>query len=276
MKELSYFDRMAAVPLQLLSEQQMAQPARRILLMEAGLVGLRHQLHQGRENKSREVLILPLGRPMTLVLAKRPLLQWLLLKWRSSPRGKPAPFHSAVAMVPVIWQWSPFRKYAKRTNPSVSTKRVLFRTRKHSNRMRMARLPTVGDSVATWCQYPGALCSEVSSDCYQMSLVEGRTRAGWGEALSAISGRGGWDGGGALYCEVQCIMGNGHMGTPSLWTDTTENITFPQLHWRAVTIKHFWEVKRVFYLKFANKFRYVHPVSNFTISFVATHKSTYT
>ena len=157
--------------------------------MEAGLVGLRHQLHQGRENKSREVLILPLGRPMTLVLAKRPLLQWLLLKWRSSPRGKPAPFRSAVAMVPVIWQWSPFRKYAKRTNPSVSTKRVLFRTRKHSNRMRMARLPTVGDSVATWCQYPGALCNEVQWSLNRSPVIATRChkwrgglglRWGWG------------------------------------------------------------------------------------------------
>ena len=31
-----------------------------------------------------------------------------------------------------------------------------------------------------------------------------------------------------LYSEVHCIMGNGHMG-PLRWTDTTENITFPQL-----------------------------------------------
>ena len=36
---------------------------------------------------------------------------------------------------------------------------------------------------------------------------------------------------------VSCIMGNGHMGPPSPGqTDkcTTENITFQQLHWRAV------------------------------------------
>ena len=43
---------------------------------------------------------------------------------------------------------------------------------------------------------------------------------------------------GSVYSEVQCIMGNGHMGTPP-WTHThkhtCENITFPQLRWRAVT-----------------------------------------
>ena len=40
-----------------------------------------------------------------------------------------------------------------------------------------------------------------------------------------------------LYSEVQYIMGNGHMGTAcplSRMTDTTENITFPQLRWQAV------------------------------------------
>ena len=43
---------------------------------------------------------------------------------------------------------------------------------------------------------------------------------------------------GSLYGEVQCIMGNGHMWL-LLWTerqtDRTENITFQQLHWWAVT-----------------------------------------
>ena len=40
-----------------------------------------------------------------------------------------------------------------------------------------------------------------------------------------------------LYSEIQCFMGNGYMG-PLLHvnrqTDMTENITFPQLRWRAV------------------------------------------
>ena len=42
---------------------------------------------------------------------------------------------------------------------------------------------------------------------------------------------------GALYSEVQCIMGNGHMETPppvKRKTDMSEIITFPQLHWQAV------------------------------------------
>ena len=42
---------------------------------------------------------------------------------------------------------------------------------------------------------------------------------------------------GALYVEVQCIMGNCHIGTPvGRQTDTTENIFFPQLHRRAVNM----------------------------------------
>ena len=43
-------------------------------------------------------------------------------------------------------------------------------------------------------------------------------------------------GGGILYSEVQCIMGNGYMGALIHYehADTSENITFPQLHWRAV------------------------------------------
>ena len=38
-----------------------------------------------------------------------------------------------------------------------------------------------------------------------------------------------------MYGEFQCIMGNGHMGPPlNKMTHTIENITFPQLRWRAV------------------------------------------
>ena len=40
-----------------------------------------------------------------------------------------------------------------------------------------------------------------------------------------------------LYSEIQCIMGNGHMGPP-LWTDRHYwKITFPQLRWRVVNIR---------------------------------------
>ena len=38
------------------------------------------------------------------------------------------------------------------------------------------------------------------------------------------------------YSEFQCIMGNGHMGTPCEQIDTYESITFSQIRWRAVEI----------------------------------------
>ena len=40
--------------------------------------------------------------------------------------------------------------------------------------------------------------------------------------------------GGSLHSEVQCIMGNGHMGPPCEQRDITENITFKQLQWYLV------------------------------------------
>ena len=43
-------------------------------------------------------------------------------------------------------------------------------------------------------------------------------------------------GGGQGPCEMQCIMGNSHMGTPCEQTDISENITLLQLRWRAVKI----------------------------------------
>ena len=64
----------------------------------------------------------------------------------------------------------------------------------------------------------------------------------WGTGPQ-MRGRGPWSDvrggigivGGALSSDFRCIMGNGHMGTPSLWTDsltdrqtdTYENMTFP-------------------------------------------------
>ena len=67
-----------------------------------------------------------------------------------------------------------------------------------------ARLPTVHASVTTWYQYQwvggkGALYSEVQ--CHQMSLA-------------GVAGLGAFLCTGGLYCEIQCIMGNGHMGIP--------------------------------------------------------------
>ena len=46
-----------------------------------------------------------------------------------------------------------------------------------------------------------------------------------------------YQGGEAIYSEVQCTMGNGHMGlNPCEQADMTENITFPQLLWRVVNL----------------------------------------
>ena len=88
--------------------------------------------------------------------------------------------------------------------------KTLTKTRKHSGRMFIARLPTVCASVATRCNY-------------------------WGTSLIMSDVRG--SGRKALYTEVQYIMGNGHMGSPLLnrQTDTSENITFLQIRWQAVT-----------------------------------------
>ena len=52
-----------------------------------------------------------------------------------------------------------------------------------------------------------------------------------------------------MYREFQCIMVNGNMGTPALFpceqTDTTENITFPQLRWRAIVNERLSQYRNV-------------------------------
>ena len=57
-----------------------------------------------------------------------------------------------------------------------------------------------------------------------------------GVHVSCLGGGGGELGSGGMYSEEQCIMGSGHM--EALLTDRQhyENITFPQLDWRAVII----------------------------------------
>ena len=76
---------------------------------------------------------------------------------------------------------------------------------------------------------------QVSSVGHQMSVVGAGTRARAGTILRLMS-----RGLGTLHSEVQGIMGNGHMQSPSGQTEwqthTTEIITFPQLHWQAVKI----------------------------------------
>ena len=72
----------------------------------------------------------------------------------------------------------------------------------------------------------------VSSPTNQMFLGAGALYRG--ETMAMYRGRLCTEG--ALYNEVQCIMGNGHIGPPGQ-TDMTENITFLQLRWRAVKMR---------------------------------------
>ena len=54
--------------------------------------------------------------------------------------------------------------------------------------------------------------------------------------VSDVQRGGPWLGPGILYSEALCIMSNCHMGPhPPMnrQTDTSENITFPQLRWQA-------------------------------------------
>ena len=48
---------------------------------------------------------------------------------------------------------------------------------------------------------------------------------------------------GVMHSEVQCIMSGGPVETPP-WTDMSENITFPQLRWRAVIMSSMSSIKR--------------------------------
>ena len=59
----------------------------------------------------------------------------------------------------------------------------------------------------------------------------GTLHRGWGRGRTPFRG-------GPLQSEVQCIVGNGHMGPPLVnrQTNVTENITLLRLRWRAVII----------------------------------------
>ena len=97
--------------------------------------------------------------------------------------------------------------------------------------MHTARLPTIPASVATKCQYWWGVASpqvnkfeQVSGDSHQISLAGGLgwevpcpTSGGgqgqaWGVSGPMSGGGAGPEQGGSLYSEVQCIMGNGHIG----------------------------------------------------------------
>ena len=80
--------------------------------------------------------------------------------------------------------------------------------------------------------------------------------------------------GGSLYGELQCITGNGHMGTdvPSrqTHTHTTENITFPQFRWRPLKTKQ-TDVMRY------REYLHVHCLKKEpTLSYVFNHQSYFT
>ena len=116
-------------------------------------------------------------------------------------------------------------------------------TRKHSCKMPTAHLATVWAS-ATRIQY----CWGWEWDRWVLKLTSLNrpsvmaTRCHYHGVVLGI-GLGGvpcqmfwYLGEGVLYSEVQCIMDNGHMGSPCEQTDTSGNITFPQLRWRTVII----------------------------------------
>ena len=110
--------------------------------------------------------------------------------------------------------------------------------RKHSSRMHAARLETLCASVSvatSRCPSQGGpqmnKLEKVSSDCHLMALAGGgarsrgvtglMSRGDVGEGRSNVQ-RGGGRGrtGGGLYSEVQCILGNGHIGIPCGQTQT--------------------------------------------------------
>ena len=77
---------------------------------------------------------------------------------------------------------------------------------------------------------------QVSSVGHQMSRgVHSRVIFPERDGLCTVSSHVHGVGLGGPYREVPCIMGNGHMASPSCrQTNIIESITFPQLHWRAV------------------------------------------
>ena len=139
------------------------------------------------------------------------------------------------------WRWE--------TNTSVSVSgsvQFCTKTGKHSSRMRTARLPTVhasvsppdvstsGGGVLKWTSLNRSLVELTtlmpvagwwtSEGVGGVSMSDVRRR-GQGGPMSEVGGGGGGcpmaDVCGSMYSEVQCIMGNGHIGSspPPQWTD---------------------------------------------------------
>ena len=122
---------------------------------------------------------------------------------------------------------------------------TVHQTRKHLSRMRYRplanrNLTCFGHQMSLPLRVGRGSSEQVLSRSPVMA-TRCHQQGGQGVAMSDVCswGQGCWElgRGRQLYTEVQCIMGNGHMG-PSAWTewqtDTCENITFPQLHWRVV------------------------------------------
>ena len=112
-------------------------------------------------------------------------------------------------------------------------------TREHSSRMRTTRLATVR-APATRYQYWWGMGPQVnkfvqvSTDGHQMSLAGDEARAGG--VLCLMSGEGG-TGSCTMRSNASRVMVTWGPPSPSHpydQTDTSENITFPQLRWRAV------------------------------------------
>ena len=87
--------------------------------------------------------------------------------------------------------------------------------------MHTNRLPTVNATVATRCQYQ--LGEGQGGEPVHWRPMSGVVAGAWGEVLDS---------------EFQCIMGNGHIGTPLPMDRMIDrhdwNISFPKFHWRAV------------------------------------------
>ena len=86
--------------------------------------------------------------------------------------------------------------------------------------MRTALLPTI-HALDIRCPYQG----DPHVNKYELA----------GGLMSDFMGAGPWTkaGPGALYSEVQCMIGYSYMETPRHEeTDASENITFPQLRWQ--------------------------------------------
>ena len=153
-----------------------------------------------------------------------------------------APCYCEIEICEIPWQ--KFSRKEIQVNSFISCKFFILipvliltteQTRKHSSRMRTTRLPTIHASVL-----PPDVSTGVASSSEQIwkdlqwwpsdVTIGGRARAR-GSHVWCL-----WGGAGSGPCTVRS---NASWGPPmdkltDWWTDTHENITFPQLRWQAV------------------------------------------